>query len=51
MEAESLEELADALNALGVRPERLVRLLPRAGEPDAEDEITITGWVALTWVE
>ena len=50
LEVESLDELAVALNTLGVQPERLIRQVARSGEADAHAP-TAEGWVALVWVD
>ena len=49
--AESLAELAAALNTLGVQPERLVRLVGRTGDADTVGDAMPESWVALVWVD
>jgi hypothetical protein len=50
VEAESLDEMAAALNSLGVQPEHLVHLVAHVieGEEGAQD--STEGWEALVWV-
>jgi hypothetical protein len=53
IEADSLDELAVALNDLAVNPDRLVHLIEveRPSETSDEGEVTLAGWMALVWVE
>jgi hypothetical protein len=50
VEAESLEEMAAALNSLGVQPEHLVHLVAHVIESEEDAEDTTEGWEALVWV-
>jgi len=51
VDAETVEELAQALNALHVQPEHLVHLEQRIGDPDLDSGSLDEGWVALVWVQ
>jgi len=50
VDAESLEEMAVALNSLGVSPEHLVHLVAHVVEGDEGGEDATEGWEALVWV-
>jgi hypothetical protein len=50
VEAESLDEMAAALNSLGVQPEHLVHLVAHVIEGEEGDEDSTEGWEALVWV-
>jgi hypothetical protein len=50
VQGDSLEELAAALNDLGVQPDHLVQLVTRVNEGDEEDGEVTEGYEALVWV-
>ena len=51
VQADSLDELATALNELGVQPERLVHLAIQVHEGEDDDTEITEGYEALVWVD